>query len=78
MASFETVSPDPSAGWQAVGYAHLLGQDRAGWAWEWLRRNPEFANMKVANGTSRLSPSIVVSLEQPMQQNFLGWGLHYG
>lgn len=24
-------------------YRHLLDLDRAGWAWEWLRRNPDYA-----------------------------------
>ena len=23
-------------------YKHLLELDRAGWAWEWLKRNPDF------------------------------------
>jgi hypothetical protein len=23
-------------------YRHLLDLDRAGWAWEWLRRNPDY------------------------------------
>jgi len=25
-------------------YRHLLDLDRAGWAWEWLRRNPEYVD----------------------------------
>jgi hypothetical protein len=23
-------------------YRHMLDLDRAGWAWEWLRRNPDY------------------------------------
>lgn len=23
-------------------YTYLQGMDRAGWAWEWLRRNPDY------------------------------------
>lgn len=26
-------------------YRHLLDLDRAGWAWEWLRRNPDYARI---------------------------------
>ena len=26
----------------AESYRHLLDLDRAGWAWEWLRRNPDY------------------------------------
>lgn len=33
----------PSADWRdPSSYQTLLKLDRAGWAWEWLRRNPEF------------------------------------
>jgi len=27
----------------AEQYRHMLDLDRAGWAWEWLRRNPDYA-----------------------------------
>jgi len=34
----------PRADWRdPEGYKSLIDLDRAGWAWEWLKRNPDFA-----------------------------------
>jgi hypothetical protein len=30
----------------AEQYRHMLDLDRAGWAWEWLRRNPDYAGLR--------------------------------
>jgi hypothetical protein len=30
-------------------YLHLLDLDRAGWAWEWLRRNPDYIEGEAAD-----------------------------
>lgn len=45
MSMEDTTSPisSPRPSWRAPeSYRHLGSLDRAGWAWEWLRRNPEF------------------------------------
>lgn len=78
MASFDTASWSGGAGWQTPGYAHLLELDRAGWAWEWLRRNRDFASLNLAS-VSRTSTgrSIVILQEAASERALLRWGLHY-
>lgn len=63
----------------ASNYGHLLELDRAGWAWEWLRRNPDFASVKLTNEarTSTGRPG-VIRLEAASERTLLRWGLHYG
>jgi hypothetical protein len=49
MLEYVPAQPVPSAspacpdGRDFDRYRHLLDLDRAGWAWEWLRRNPAYA-----------------------------------
>lgn len=44
-AAQRTTSAAPAchSDWRCTDhYAYLQGMDRAGWAWEWLRRNPGY------------------------------------
>ena len=54
-------------------YKPLLKLDRAGWAWEWLRRNPDY----IAQASSRIVPleaeTRLVSI--PATDGVAGWGL---
>lgn len=60
-------------------YEQLLELDRAGWAWEWLRRNPSFASQGSAPMPGcATSSSKVIQPEEALEDNFLRWGLHYG
>ena len=36
-------------------YLHLLELDRAGWAWEWLRRNPDYVEDEGREDSLQLS-----------------------
>jgi hypothetical protein len=36
-------------------YLHLLELDRAGWAWEWLRRNPDYVEGEGREASMQLS-----------------------
>lgn len=50
----------PCADWRdPESYKSLVDLDRAGWAWEWLKRNPDFstATGRLPNVLSSLSPS---------------------
>ena len=47
MAMSEEISQEPGepsrASWRdPASYKSLLALDRAGWAWKWLRRNPDY------------------------------------
>lgn len=60
-------------------YGRLLELDRAGWAWEWLRRNPDFASSGPASGSrTEARPSIVIQPDLVSERSLLRWGLHYG
>lgn len=63
----------------AANYGHLLQLDRGGWAWEWLRRNPDFVSLKSVS-EERTAPSfpIVIRPEAVSESSLLRWGLHYG
>lgn len=78
MSSGLQASIAHSASW-ASNYQHLLELDRAGWAWEWLRRNPDFASpalTTVPRTTTR--PLIVIHSKTALECSLLRWGLHYG
>lgn len=79
MLSFNALSLGRIAGLQSTDYAHLLDLDRAGWAWEWLRRNPEFTPHQAVT-ERRLSTrrALVVEPDEAGECQFLRWGLHYG
>lgn len=50
----------PRADWRdPESYKSLVDLDRAGWAWEWLKRNPDFSTAagRLPNVLSSLSPS---------------------
>ncbi len=58
-------------------YRHLLDLDRAGWAWEWLRRRPDYAgesNNERPNRGSRAKPfpTLIRSAESGLECQ---WGL---
>ena len=63
----------------AATYGHLLDLDRAGWAWEWLRRNPDFIAIKPEIGRRITTPcALVVETDEAWERRLLRWGLHYG
>ena len=79
MARCKTVSSGNGLDWAATDYAHLLELDRAGWAWEWLRRNPEFASIQLENEVRAPSgPAVVIQPGLASERSLLRWGLHYG
>ena len=46
MNAVSDSEPDPPAwpDWRdEEQYRHMLDLDRAGWAWEWVRRSPDYA-----------------------------------
>ncbi|WP_443025867.1 transcriptional regulator domain-containing protein [Sphingomonas sp. RB1R13] len=60
-------------------YGHLRELDRAGWAWEWLRRNPDFTFPALTTiARTATSSVIVIHSETAMECSLLRWGLHYG
>jgi hypothetical protein len=63
---------------QGSSYRHLLELDRAGWAWEWLRRNPNFVSADSARRPcSEIGKSIVLTSD-PSGSDLMRWGLHFG
>ena len=58
-------------------YKPLLKLDRAGWAWKWLRRNPEY----IAQASERLSRPIYDTesrvLTVSATEEGTRWGLHF-
>lgn len=57
---------------------HLFELDRAGWAWEWLRRNPDFMSLELTD-EPHVEPghSLVARPALATQQRLMRWGLHY-
>ena len=79
MPSFNALSLGRVAGLQSADYAHLLDLDRAGWAWEWLRRNPEFNEFRaVTEPNYSASCAFVIEADEARECQSLRWGLHYG
>lgn len=83
MSEQRSDEPDepPRANWRdPTNYKSLLTLDRAGWAWEWLRRNPDY--IARTNQIPTRSP-----LEQPGTRlrvittsdakEARDWGLHF-
>jgi hypothetical protein len=58
-------------------YRHLLDLDRAGWAWEWLRRRPDYVGDDVDKNSRRdlsaKSQPALTRREQPAPAR--QWGL---
>ena len=79
MPSINALSLGRIEGLQSADYAYLLDLDRAGWAWEWLRRNPEFTPRQAMTERRLSTPSgLVVEPDEAGEDQLLRWGLHYG
>ena len=79
MSSFDTSSLSSGAELHPADYANLRDLDRAGWAWEWLRRNPEFAATKAEDRPRITAPcALVVETDEAWERRLVRWGLHYG
>lgn len=79
MACSRTVSSGNCSDWAGTDYAHLLELDRAGWAWEWLRRNPDFVPFQLANEAhTPAGHALVIQPGLASERNLGRWGLHYG
>jgi hypothetical protein len=65
---------NPRADWRdPSSYQPLLKLDRVGWAWEWLRRNPEFvAAMPKSSVQVATEPRVVTLLDAPLVAR---WGI---
>ena len=63
---------------QASRYRHLLELDRAGWAWEWLCRNPDFASEYSARTPRCENGKSIVLTADASGPNLMRWGLHFG
>ena len=63
---------------QASSYQHLLGLDRAGWAWEWLRRNPDFVSAYGARSPLCEKGGSIVVAADASRPDLMRWGLHFG
>ena len=62
----------------ASSYRHLLELDRAGWAWEWLRRNPDFASAYAAQTSFCKEGGSIVVAADGSPPDLIRWGLHFG
>lgn len=63
---------------QASSYRHLLELDRAGWAWEWLCRNPDFASAYSARTPRCDEGKSIVVIADASRPDLTRWGLHFG
>jgi len=62
----------------AEQYRHMLDLDRAGWAWEWLRRNPDYAEgeqNKPPGEPGRKALTHPEILSAPVSESASRWGL---
>jgi hypothetical protein len=58
-------------------YEHLRKVDRSIWAWEWLRRNPEFDQALAEIRLVRAGDRSIVCNENPLAATLASrWGLH--
>ena len=56
----------------------LFDLDRPGWAWEWLRRNPDFMSLDLIDERSvKAGHSLVARPTLATEQSLMRWGLHY-
>ena len=79
MASFDTASLGDRARLLAADYANLRDLDRAGWAWEWLRRNPGFTAFEAVSEPIISAPrALVLEPVEALERQLLRWGLLYG
>ena len=74
-----TITPDP---WDLPrgtdhDYDYLRKVDRSIWAWEWLRRNPEFSQALAEIRFLHASKRAIVCNENPLAAALASrWGLH--
>ena len=62
---------DPRNAWR------LVDLDHAGWAWEWLRRNPRYrADVALIEPSTTRSDG-VIALDPPAADRARLWGLHF-
>ena len=79
MASFDPASLGHHAGLLAADYGNLRDLDRAGWAWEWLRRHPEFTAFEAVNEPIISAPrALIIEPVEAAERQLLRWGLLYG
>jgi hypothetical protein len=53
----------------------LLKRDRAGWAWEWLRRNPDYIAQAARVSVQGTSDGKTRPVTIPATKDVAGWGL---
>ena len=60
-------------------YGPLLALDRAGWAWEWLRRNPAYegARPSIVADMHRLGRAQVTVIRDQGDKEGTRWGLTF-
>ena len=68
MAAHHALSIEPGED------SYLRELDSAGWAWEWLRRNPEY---RALFGSPRSRPEATASLSPGLDAEAARWGLHF-
>jgi len=72
--------PARAANWRdGAGYRHLLDVDRAGWAWEWLRRNPAYKGTQssIDLEAQRLGHAVVTVVRGQDDKEGPKWGLTF-
>lgn len=62
-----------------AAHDELVGLDRSGWAWEWLRRNPSYrvGAMKAAQPATSAGLIDLTGVEEATTQFAACWGLHF-
>ena len=83
MSEQRSDEPDgpPRANWRdPTNYKSLLTLDRAGWAWEWLRRNPDYIarTNQLPTRTPLEQPGLrlrVITTSNAKEAR--DWGLHF-
>ena len=60
----------------ANGYTYLRHMDRAGWAWEWLRRNTVYQGMKTGSVVQPVSEyGSIIRSDEAAERRAAKWGL---
>ena len=78
MASTNFRAQDDLSASLMASAGHLFELDRAGWAWEWLRRNPDFMSFELIDEPPvEAGHSLVARPAFATEQSLMRWGLHY-
>ena len=78
MASTNFRAQDDLSASLMASAGHLFELDRAGWAWEWLRRNPDFMSFELIDEPPvEAGHSFVARPALATEQSLMRWGLHY-